>query len=744
MSEPPVPARRSLRFGPYELDVRSRELRRAGTRVNLPDQPLAFLTTLLERPGEIVTRDELRQRLWPGGTFVDFEHGLNAAVKRLRDALGDSADAPQFIETVPRRGYRFIAPVEEIGAAAVPPTAVAPPVASEPAPPASPVTITRTDPRLRLGAMGATALLVAGGIAAWLLRSDRPGSPPAMRAVRLSAMNGSELGATFSPDGRQVAFQWDGERRDNWDIYVKLLDSSQVLRLTTDAAPDVAPQWSPDGQQIAYIHLDPSSGTQRIRVVSPLGGADRKVSDFPAFLPARWFPDGRSFVVAAAGPPQSAGLAAGIYLLPADGRRPRRVTQPAAPRVHQAPAVSPDARRLAYASCEEPVRRSSCHVEIVELDPAAPARAPRRLTPHLLESVSGLTWSRDGRYVIYSAEDASLHYLWRVEVSGSQVPERIDIAGPNAVFPALSPANDRLGFSRYVQDTDIYRMEAKGGARAVAQSPSFDGSPEFSPDGKRIAFCSRRSNDRMDVWVADADGSAAVQLTQGPGKWQCAPAWSPDGHQIAFDSQGEDGSWHIWLTDTQGGIPRQVTNEAGDQNMPTWSRDGTSLYFSWKRGSERDIWRLELHGGKKQQVTRGGGLVGRESADGRTVFYLPEGRDGPLLAQPLSGGSPHALIPCVTGTAVAVTAGGVYYIPCVAPVRGHPEVVANAPVRVRDPDTGGDREVGTLEAYEYAYRTVYTLKANVSGFAVSPDGLVVLYSRMVNSGADLMMIDNFR
>jgi Tol biopolymer transport system component/DNA-binding winged helix-turn-helix (wHTH) protein len=742
MSELPVPARRSLRFGPYELDVRSRELHRNGSRVSVPDQPLAFLTTLLERPGEIVTREELRQRLWPGGTFVDFEHGLNAAVKRLRDALGDSADAPQFIETVPRRGYRFVAPVEDVGAAPALPEAVAPSDASEPRPPASAVTFTRRGRRRGLVAIGATALLVACAVAAWLVRSRPPAPPSAMRVVRLSAMNGSELGGSFSPDGRQVAFQWDGERRDNWDVYVKLLDSSQVLRLTTDAGPDVAPQWSPNGQQIAYIHIDPSNATQRIRVVSSLGGADRKVSDFPAFLPARWFPDGRSFVVAAAGSPQPAGLAPGIYLLPADGRDPRRLTQPAPPRVHQAPAVSPDAGRIAYASCEEPVLRRSCHVEIVEVDAAQPQRAARRLTPHLLESVSGLTWSRDGRFVIYSAEDASPHYLWRVEVSGSQVPERIDIAGPNAVFPALSLVGDRLGFSRYVQDTDIYRMEAKGVSRAVAQSPSFDGNPEFSPDGKRIAFCSRRANDTMDVWVADADGSAAVQLTHGPGTWQCSPTWSPDGRQIAFDSQAEDGSWHIWLADSQGGTLQQVTKDPGDQNMPTWSRDGTSLYFSWKRGSERNIWRIELQTGAKRQVTRGGsGLVGRESADGKTVFYPPRELgwnvlDGPLLAQPLSGGSPHVLIPCVTGTAVAVTAGGVYYIACPA--------AANAPVRVRNPSTGEDREVGTLEAYEYAYGTSYTLKPNVSAFAVSPDGLVVLYGRLVNSGADLMLIENFR
>ena len=743
MSELPVPARRSLRFGPYELDVRAGELRKAGSRVSLPDQPLAFLTTLLERPGEIVTRDELRQRLWPGGTFVDFEHGLNAAVKRLRDALGDSADTPQFIETVPRRGYRFIAPVEEIGAAAEKPEAAASPAASEPGQPAPAVTITRRGRRRPIVAIAAAALLIAGAVAVWQLRSRAPAPPPAMRVVRLSAMNGSELGASFSPDGRQVAFLWDGERRDNWDIYVKLLDSPGVLRLTTDAAPDTAPQWSPDGQQIAYIHLDPSNGTQRIRVVSPLGGADRKVSDFPAFLPARWFPDGRSFIVAAAGSPQPGGLAPGIYQLPADGRDARRVTQPAAPRVHQAPAVSPDARRVAYASCEEPVLRRSCHVEIVEVDAAQPQRAPRRLTPHLLESVSGLTWSRDGRFIIYSAEDASPHYLWRVEVSGSHVPERIDIAGPNAVFPALSLAGDRLGFSRYVQDTDIYRMEAKGASRAVAQSPSFDGNPEISPDGKRIAFCSRRSNDTMDVWVADADGSAAVQLTHGPGKWQCSPAWSPDGRQIAFDSQAEDGSWHIWLVDTQGGTLQQVTKDPGDQNMPTWSRDGTSLYFSWKRGTERDIWRMERQTGAKQRVTHGGsGLVGRESADGKSVFYSPrelgwDVLDGPLLAQPLSGGSPRVLIPCVTGTAVAVTAAGVYHIPCV-------NRTANAPVRVRNPNTGEDREVGTLEAYDYAYGTSHTLKPNVSGFAVSPDGLVVLYSRLVNSGADLMMIENFR
>jgi len=114
-----------VRFGAFELDPRTGELRKAGVRINLPEQPFQVLKALLDHHGDLVTREDLRQRLWPAETFVDFEHGLNAAVRRLRDALGDSADAPRFVETLPRRGYRFIAPVVER------------PVGDEPAPPRS-------------------------------------------------------------------------------------------------------------------------------------------------------------------------------------------------------------------------------------------------------------------------------------------------------------------------------------------------------------------------------------------------------------------------------------------------------------------------------------------------------------------------------------------------------------------------------------------------------------------------------
>jgi Tol biopolymer transport system component/DNA-binding winged helix-turn-helix (wHTH) protein len=735
MSNVPGSGRRRVRFGVFEVDLESSELHAAGARLLLSGQPLAFLTALLERPGELVTRDDLRQRLWPDGTFVDFEHGLNAVVKRLRDALGDSADTPRFIETVPRRGYRFIAPAEELGAASAA-ARDGPVAATAPAPTAPIATHRERAPRWaprRIGvAAGAAAVAVAATavLAAWLLGHPPQDPAPPMRVVRLTALNGSEQGLNFAPDGRQFAFVWNGERQDNWDIYVKLVGSSELRRLTTDAAPDLAPQWSPDGLQIAYVHIDPASGSQRIRIMSSLGGADRTLSDFAVDLPARWSPDGRYLVAARASSRDAMQSGGGLFLVPVDGGPPRALTRPAPPRVDQAPAFSPDGRRLAYASCEEPTLRTACRVFILDVDATyVPLGPPRALTPRAHRTMNSLTWSSDGAFVVYSAEEASLHYLWRVAASGGQAPERIEIAGANAIYPWSSAATHRLAFSRFVQDEDIYRLEPDGSARPLVQSPAFDSNPQFSPDGRRIAFCSLRSNDAMDVWVADADGSAATRLTHGPGSWQCGPTWSPDGLRIAFDSRAADGSWHVWTADVDGGTLQQITTEPGDQNMPTWSADGAWIYFSWKQGDDRDIWRIERRTGARQRVTRGGtGLVGRESADGNALLYQPGMRDAPLLAQPLAGGEAHPIVGCVTGTAFAVTRVGVFYVPCSSD--------PNPVVRVRNPDTGADRDIGRLAAYQYADVP--------SGFAVSPDGSAIVYARLVHSGVDLMMIENFR
>jgi Tol biopolymer transport system component len=288
---------------------------------------------------------------------------------------------------------------------------------------------------------------------------------------------------------------------------------------------------------------------------------------------------------------------------------------------------------------------------------------------------------------------------------------------------------DRLAFAQLEADFHLHRFVPGQPIQRVLASSRLETDPQFSRDGRHVAFTSARSG-AGEIWVAKVDGTGVRQLTQSPGEWQGSPHWSPDGHSIAFDVKASDGHWHIWTLDSDGGTPRQLTRGAGNESVPTWSHDGRWIYFSTHAGdgARRNIWRVPSAGGTREQVTHGGsGQFAVESADGKSLIYQASTNDSALLRLPLNGGPPRELVGCVKSAAFDANAAGIFYVGC---DRG-----AERALHVKDPASGRDRVLGTLEGLPSWAAPVL--------FTVSPDGKTVLYVGGAPTG-DLMLIENFR
>jgi Tol biopolymer transport system component len=582
--------------------------------------------------------------------------------------------------------------------------------------------------RRSIAFVGGLAALVALAVAAlWLVR--RPAAGPA-RVVALTSTRHASAG-TFSPDGTQIAF---GSAGREGDIWLKMVGEDEARRITVGPEDDFHPAWSPDGRQIAFQRRVPGASTATLHVVSPLGGSDRKLSDLPSgeYTQLSWSPDGRWLAV---GRMRTEGErspeSGGIHLVPSGGGASRAMTAPSPPAVDVSPAFSPDGRALAYANCpNEDVELGGCDIHVIALDAEArPQGPPRRLTRQGL-AVWGITWTRDQRWIVYGGWQVVTGHLWRIRSAGGGAPERLDLAGADARWPVITRTGDRMAFARRSVDADIYRLDVGGAAAPLIESSFVDAGPQYSPDGRRIAFESMRSGDVHEIWLAEADGSRLARLTRGPGRHQGSPRWSPDGRTIAFDSQSGDGRFDVWTVSVDGSGLRQVTNHPADENIPAWSRDGRWIYFGSNRTGRYEVWRVPAAGGSEEQVTHAGGVMAEEGADGRTLYYKRSMGEGPLLVRPIPRGDERVVLDCVPFCGYWVGPQGLFAAGCQPP--GAPDVTA-VPLRRVDTNTGTSRVVGTLDVGPLFYE----------GPTVSPDGRTVLYAHTTWS-TDLFLIDGFR
>lgn len=374
---------------------------------------------------------------------------------------------------------------------------------------------------------------------------------------------------------------------------------------------------------------------------------------------------------------------------------------------------------------------ASCDLYVQPLDRDMRPQGPRRQLTRAKFWARGVTWTPDGRSIVYGVWSGQPH-LWRVRADGSGSPERVELAGPGAIGPRAGRSRDRLVFTRFVLDLHISQLRPGASPTPLIQSTMTDFQPQYSPDGRRVAFTSERAEERAEVWLADADGTNATRLTRGPGKSQGTPSWSPDGRTIAFNSVGFDGHVDIWTIGVDGSGLRRMTRDPGDEHSASFSRDGRLLYYVSARTGRGEIWRVSVAGGAEEQVTREGGVLPFESADGQTLYYVRnEGfSDGQLLARPTRGGAERVLVPCVPNAAYAVGPPGLFHVGCATAKK---EGVDRRSVWLRDA-SGRAREIATLELLP---------GTGFLGLSAAPDGSSIVYATGSYT-TTAMMIENFR
>jgi Tol biopolymer transport system component/tRNA A-37 threonylcarbamoyl transferase component Bud32 len=573
----------------------------------------------------------------------------------------------------------------------------------------------------------APAVLALAAGAAWWFTRGREESPP--RVVPLTTFAGSEMLPAFSPDGNQVVFCWNGEKQDNWDLYVKMIGSATALRLTTDPGADLYPAWSPDGARIAFLKGERVYPwiSRGIYWISPLGGPEQKIADFDAAPGApAWSADGKFLVVAKYHlEHQPAADAGALFLLPIEGGEPRPLLTPVPGRWYAHPAIAPDSRSLAFESCRGVGGALYCDLLVVRLNgDLTPQGNPRQLAAGLGNAV--LAWTPDGRSLVYSASSSSQEsFLYRVDLAGGE-SKRLEIASRRASSPAVARKGNRLAFSRSVFDRDVWRLAVGGKPQPFLVSTAADKDAQFSPDGRRIAFASERGGEGIAIWLANADGAGLVQLTRGP--YHGSPSWSPDGRWIAFDARGKEGRWSINVVDSSGGPSRLLAGGPFSSVVPSWSHNGKWIYFNSDRSGRFEIWRMPFQGGAAEQVTRDGGYVARESTDGRTLYYTKTGGNGPLFGRPLSGGDEKQVLEMVEERGFVALEDGIYYL--------YPSFLypggEGSEIRFHEFATGHKRTISHIEGQLDVY------------LSVSRDRKTFLFTLSASAGSDLMLIENFR
>ena len=572
----------------------------------------------------------------------------------------------------------------------------------------------------------AVAVLVSAAAAVWWLRGESPRGE--LTAATLTSYAGLETQPSFSPDGRKVAFVWNGEKENNEDIYVKQIGTAgPPFRLTRGPAREQWPAWSPDDRWIAFVRQQEDERNFAILLISPLGGPERELGEVEGLTayswqgPAGlcWTPDGKWLLFSA----RAAGGSMAISAISVDTSERHPLTTFSGPAGDRAdsgdtfPSVSPDGRYLAFSRGQNYVRDIYVMPLTSELRPAG---EPVQVTDAHYAGLHGIAWAANGRELIYGGGGMFVERLWRTSAFRREKPRLLTYASLEAVLPAISHKTPRLAYAWRLLNVNLWRLDVRTRERLTLIRSTYDSRmPQYSPDGRRIAFQSNRS-ENLEIWTCDAEGSNCLQLTSFGGTQQSGtPRWSPDGRWIALDSRAE-GRSEVYIIAADGGTPRRLTN--GDRfgnAQPSWSADGRWIYFTSGRSGRMEVWKMAVGGGAAIQISRSGAQAALCSPDGKYVYYARQ--PGPQLCRvPADGGEEQQVVAgdLINYASFGVTAKGVYFV---------------------------TKEL-SLQFLDLATGRITALAAvpNTWGLSVSPDDQYVIWGQIDRVTSDLMLVEDFR
>ncbi len=581
----------------------------------------------------------------------------------------------------------------------------------------------------------AAAVLIVGIVlVAWLWRRREHSRTPALFGQPFAFAVGEEFSPAISPDGRMIAYVWDGDD-DNFDIYIRAIDGGATTRLTTGPQAELYPAFSPDGKRLAYLRVEEEhvnvvireldSGQERIlaQIRREIGRWAENLSPLLGNPGPAWSGDSQSVIVSDA--PAQSPNANGLYRISlATGLR-EQITQTPGEARDFFPKVSPDGQWLAFVRY---FTHGMGEVFVLPATSGANQQTSSRQLTHDGKLINGLAWRPDNQSLVFSSNRAGPLQIWQLTVS-QQMPELLPVNAASTAEPAISRDGSLLVYVDSSENWNIWRASLQdhqiSGVKRLLASSGINKAPAYSPDGQHIAFLSDRSG-TMEVWIADADGSSPSKLSGFNEGYLGGIGWSPDGKRLVVDARIH-GNSQIVILDVSDGKRTLLEANNYEERSPSWMPEGQGIYYNSNRSGEVEVWSRELLSREPRKIAGQPFFATHTLPHGNTLFLSDT--TGNLYSAKLDGtglsvlpGAPRAR----PVSSWSICSDGLFFS-----VDDDQQVSA---ALWFEPNGKTAIQIGTTNAH---------LGVNSPDLAVAPDCHSLLYTQQDHIASDIKLVANF-